>query len=74
MRTVTPGIRFFQCTDCGTNWESQSRDCQSPSGEFCPNSCESGSYGAMISPYQYEKKPELPTDNLGNLISQRIRY
>ncbi|MDB4330440.1 hypothetical protein N9948_01825 [bacterium] len=75
MRTVTAGIRYFQCDSCNSTWESESRDCQSPSGELCPNyGCPNMDYGVLVSPYQFQKQPEWPTDDFGNLIDKRIRY
>lgn len=34
-RPVVPGYRHFEC-DCGLDWVQWSRDCDTPSGEPCP--------------------------------------
>ena len=59
MNRVTPGIRFFQCPDCGTSWESKAQDCHNTYGEKCPNQlCINNSYGTLSAPYQILERPE----------------
>lgn len=55
-----PGYRFFKC-ECGHEWKSKSRDCQSPSIEDCEKCHE------LVSPDGYEEHYEWPTDHSGNL-------
>jgi hypothetical protein len=61
-RKLIPGIRFFQCIDCGEEWKEKSRDCHSPSNDTCP-SC-----GSDVFPHDNEEHPEFPVDRSGNLI------
>lgn len=61
-RKLIPGIRFFECFDCGISYEEKTRDCFSPSVESCPNCF------ADNAPFKNEQHPEWPLDKSGNLI------
>ena len=62
MRKASPGIRFFDCEECDTTWREDSRDCRSPSGDFCEK-CDAFSH-----PVMYEEKPEWSLDRDGKLV------
>ena len=61
-RKPIPGIRFFECFDCGLTYEEKTRDCFSPSVESCPNCF------ADNQPFKKEEHPEWPVDKSGNLV------
>lgn len=61
-RKPVPGYRTFRCEDCGHSWTEPTRDCLSPSGEFCE---ECGDFSI---PDTCEPHPEWPTDKSGNLV------
>lgn len=63
MCSPVPGTRLFRCEECNHAWGEPTRDCLSPSGEFCPEGC-----GEFVHPYAYEEHPEWPTDRSGNLL------
>lgn len=64
MRRPVPGYRHFRCDECDHSWQEPTRDCLSPSGEFCPvDGC-----GEFNHPISCEKHPEWPTDRHGNLL------
>ena len=66
MNRVNPGIRFFQCYDCGTAWESQTHDCYiTYQGERCPNQlCINNCYGTLGKPYQIMEAPKVENPSL----------
>ena len=59
-----PGYRLFVCNGCRHQWKEKSRDCQSPSGEQCPN-CED----EFVHPHSHEPHYEWPTDGSGNVTA-----
>lgn len=64
MRRPVPGYRRFVCDECDHEWWEPTRDCRSPSGEFCPvEDC-----GAFAHPHGAEAHPEWSTDRSGNLV------
>lgn len=67
MRTPVPGYRYFECDDCGQRWRTPTRDCYSPSAEFCDD-CD----GATTTLYNQEPA-DLPVDANGNLLIAETR-
>lgn len=39
-RNAVSGMRAFRCEECGHTWQSETRDCLSPSGETCSHCLE----------------------------------
>lgn len=63
MRKPVPGMVYYECNECGNSWHEKSRDCLSPSGDYCE--CEE-----FVHPSSHEEHPEWPTDRSGNLIKE----
>lgn len=53
-RKPVPGTRHFQCANCQNVWAEESRDCMSPSGEYCER-CDEFCY-----PASFKLTEELP--------------
>lgn len=39
-RNTVPGMRAFRCWECGHTWQTETRDCLSPTGETCSHCLE----------------------------------